>query len=282
MATRGAEATLREVRPRADARRGRGWYAVLARAGLVTKGISFGIVGVLAIEVAAGRDGKATSREGALHQLARHGFGKVLLIALALGFAAYAAWRLVEAYAEPGDGAKTLAKRAAYVGRGAIYGALAYSSAKIVLGAGGGQSQNAKAHHAAAEVLSWPGGTWLVGIAGGIVIGAGLWNVYRGVTRKFEDRWETGRMSATARKWGSRAGLAGHVARGVVFTLVGIFAIRAAVEYEPKDAIGIDGALQKLAQRPYGAYLLGLAAAGLVCYGLYCLVDARYRDVSAA
>jgi uncharacterized protein DUF1206 len=280
MATRGAQATIGGVRPRADARRGRGWYAALARAGLVTKGVSFGIVGVLAIELATGRGGKATSREGALHDLARDGFGQVLLSALALGFAAYAVWRFVEAYAEPQDGASAWAKRAGYVARGAIYGTLAYSAAKLVLGAGGGESQNGKAHHAAAEMLSWPAGTWLVGTVGAIVVGTGLWNVYRGITRSFEDRWETGRMSSDARKWGSRAGLVGHLARGVVFTLIGIFGIRAAVQYDPHEAIGMDGALQKLAHEPYGPYLLGLAATGLVCYGLYCLVDARYRDVS--
>lgn len=57
--------------------------------------------------------------------------------------------------------------------------------------------------------------------------------------------------------------------------------MKAAVEFDPKDAIGIDGALRKLANAPQGPYLLGLVAAGLLCYALYCLVDARYRDVSA-
>jgi hypothetical protein len=72
----------------------------------------------------------------------------------------------------------------------------------------------------------------------------------------------------------------GHLARGVVFTLIGAFVIRAAIEYDPKEAIGLDGALQKLAGAQYGPYVLGLTAAGLVAYGLYCLVDARFRDVS--
>ena len=130
-------------------------------------------------------------------------------------------------------------------------------------------------------MLSWPAGTWLVGVAGAIVIGVGLWNAYRGLSRKFEDKWETGGASEAARTWGSRAGVAGHLARGLVFALIGVFAIKAAVDYNPKDAIGLDGALQKLAHQAYGPWLLGLTAAGLVCYGLYCLVDARYRDVSA-
>jgi Domain of Unknown Function (DUF1206) len=274
---------------RADAQAGRGWYAILARTGLVAKGVSYGIVGILAIKLALGDGGHATSRAGALQSLAGQAFGKVMLALLALGFAAYAIWRFVQAVAEPvdaGDGetkgtAKKWGKRAGYVGRGLIYAGLTASTVKILLGSGGGQSQTGKAHKTTAMVLSWPAGTWLVGIAGAVIVGMGLWNLYRGVARKFEDRWRTGEMGEQARKWGARAGLVGHVARAVVFSLIGIFLVRAAIDYNPKDAIGLDGALRKLAHAGYGPYLLGLTAAGLVAYGLYCLVDARYRDVSA-
>jgi hypothetical protein len=269
------EAERIPIRVRGKAQSGSGWYAGLARVGLVAKGVSYGLVGVLAIALAAGHGGKATSRQGALQTLAHHGFGKVVLILLALGFAAYATWRFVQAFAEDG-----WAKRAGYVGRGLIYAGLTFSTVKLLVGAGGGGSQNAKAHHTAAKVLSWPGGTWLVGAAGAAFVGVGLWNLHRGLSRKFEDRWRTGEMSPAARTWGARAGTAGHVARGVVFGLIGVFVVRAALDYDPKQAVGLDGALQKLAHASYGPYLLGLTAAGLVCYGLYCLVDARYRDVS--
>jgi hypothetical protein len=197
---------------RAEAERGGGWYAALARAGLVAKGLSFGIVGVLAIELTLGSGGKATSREGALETLAQHGFGKLLLVLLAIGFAGYAIWRFVEAFAErDGEGgekgkAKKWGKRAGYVGRGLIYAGLSASAVKILLGPGSGQSQNERAHKTSAVVLSWPGGTWILGIAGAAIIGVGLWNFYRGITRKFEDRWRTGEMSQAARKWGGRVG----------------------------------------------------------------------------
>jgi hypothetical protein len=262
-------------------RSGSGWYAWLARAGLVAKGVSFGIVGVLAIKLAAGHGGKATSRQGALHTLAGETFGRVVLVLLVVGFASYAIWRFVEAWAAPGEDAKKWAKRLGSIGRGAIYASLAYSTAKLLAGAGGGSSQNERARQTTATALSWPAGTWLVGLAGAVVIGVGLWNLYRGLSGKFEDKWRTGEMGATARTWGGRVGTVGHVARGVVFGLIGVFVIRAAVQYDPKEAIGLDGALQKLASAAYGPYLLGLTAAGLIAYGLYCLVDARYRDVSA-
>lgn len=262
-------------------RSGSGWYAWLARAGLVAKGVSFGIVAVLAIKLAVGDGGKATSREGALHALAGESFGKVVLALLVVGFAAYALWRFVEAWAAPGEDAKKWAKRAGSVSRGLIYAALAYSAAKLLAGAGGSGSQNERARETAETLFSWPAGTWLVGIAGAVVIGVGLWNLYRGLALKFEDRWRTGEMGATARRWAGRVGAVGHVARAVVFGLIGVFVVKAALEYDPKEAIGLDGALQKLASAEYGPYLLGLTAAGLLAYGLYCLVDARYRDVSA-
>jgi hypothetical protein len=110
-------------------------------------------------------------------------------------------------------------------------------------------------------------------IAGALVIvGVGLWNLYRGVSRKFADKW---RGHST---WGEHVGVVGHIARFVVFGLIGVFAFKAAVDYDPKKAVGLDGALQKLAHASYGSYLLGLTAAGLIAYGLFCLVDARYRD----
>ena len=264
---------------------GRGWYAALARFGLVAKGLSYGLVGALALKLALGDGGKATSRTGALQQLAQHSFGKIVLILLAFGFAAYAAWRFVQAYAERTDAdeeaAKVWVKRAGYVGRGLVYAALTYSTVKIVTGSGQGQSQNTKAHHSAAMVLGWPAGRLLVGAGGLCLVAVAFWNLYRGLTRKFEDKWRVARLTPAVRRWGARAGVVGHVARFVVFGLIGVFALKAAIDYKPKDAIGLDGALQKLAHASYGPWLLGLTAAGLFAYGVYCLVDARLRDVSA-
>jgi Domain of Unknown Function (DUF1206) len=290
--TRNLGAAVGEAQhPAAETRRkaevGRGWYAWVARGGLVAKGVSFGIVGLLAIKLAVGEGGKATSRQGALQSLAQHSFGKILLFLLAIGFAAYALWRFIQAYAErdeeggeKGEG-KKWGKRAGYIGRGLIYAGLTYSTIRILAGSGQQQSQNQKAHHSTAIVLSWPGGRWIVAIGGIAIIGVGLWNLYRGLTKKFEEKWHTDEMSDTERTWGGRAGVAGHIARFVVFGLIGVFVTKAAIDYNPKDAIGLDGALQKLAHQSYGPWLLGLTAAGLVCYGIYCLVDARYRDVSA-
>jgi hypothetical protein len=257
------------------------WLNALARVGLVAKGVSYALVGVLALKLAADSGGKATSRQGALHTLAQQSFGKFLLIVLAFGFAAYAIWRFAQAFFDKnndGDGAKGLAKRAGYFGRGAIYAALTYSTIKILSGSAE-QSQNQKAHKTTATVLSWPAGKWIVGAAGLVLIGVGLWNGYRALEKKFLKNWKTERMSATAQRWGTRSGVVGLLARMVVFGLIGVFVVKAAYDYDPREAIGLDGALQKLASQTYGSWLLGLVAAGLLAYAVYCFFEARYREV---
>lgn len=246
-----------------------GWEQPLARAGLVAKGASYAIVGILALKLALGDGGKATSRQGALEELAGTTFGTVLLILLAIGLASYAVWRFIQAW--QGD---KWAKRLGWAARGVIYAGLTYSAVRILFGSSSQQSQNSKAHKTTAVVLAWPGGVWIVGIAGAVVAGVGLWQLYTGISRRFEKKWRG------FSKWGSRAGVVGHIARFVVFGLIGWFVIRAAVDYNPNDAIGLDGALQKLAHASYGSYLLGLTAVGLLAYAFYCLVDARYRDPS--
>jgi hypothetical protein len=257
------------------------WLNALARVGLVAKGVSYALVGVLAIKLAADSGGKATSRQGALHTLAQHSFGKFVLVVLAFGFAAYAVWRFAQAFFDKnndGDGAKGLAKRAGYFGRGAIYAGLTYSTIKILSGSAE-QSQNQKAHKTAATVLSWPAGKWIVGAAGLALIGVGLWNGYRALEKKFLKNWKTEKMGPTAQRWGTRSGVVGLSARMVVFTLIGIFVVKAAYDYNPREAIGLDGALQKLASQSYGSWLLGIVAAGLLAYAVFCFFEARYREV---
>jgi hypothetical protein len=265
---------------RRDAEQGRSWFAVLARAGLIAKGVSYGLVGLLAFKLALRDGGSATSREGALATLAREPFGEVGLVLLAFGFAGYAVWRLVEGIlGSDEDGVKDWGKRAGYIGRALMYAALTFATVRLLFGTHG-ESQTAEARGQTATVLGWPGGKWIVAAAGVAIVGAGAWNAYRGITRKFEEEWRTGRMSRVARAWGGRVAVLGHVARGVVFTLIGVFLVKAALEYHAKEVVGLDGALRKVVHAPYGPYLLGLVATGLLCYGAYCIVDARYRDLS--
>jgi Domain of Unknown Function (DUF1206) len=264
------------------ARRGRAsWIKALGRFGLVAKGVSYALVGYLALKLAYGAGGQATSRQGALATIASHSWGELVLIVLALGFAGYALWRLAETIWPPGDDGffKRTGKRIGTLARAAVYAGLTYSAFKVAFGATQQQSQSAQARRATAHVLTWSHGTWIVGIAGGCLIAAGLYNAYRGLKKKFTKRWDTPSMSAGARRWAERVGVIGLLARGLVFGLIGTFVVKAALDYDPREAIGLDGALQKLAHETYGEWLLGLTAVGLLAYAIFCVVEARYRRV---
>ena len=256
------------------------WVERLGRAGLVAKGVLYGVVGILAIKVALGARAEDPDKEGALRAIAGQPFGKFLLSVLAIGFAGYAAWRLAQALFDrdnEGEGAKGLAKRAGAFGKAVVYGALCGLTIATVAGAGGGGGSSEK--KTTADVLGLPLGRYLVFAVAAGFIGAALFNGYRAITCKFEKSLETERMSEAEEKAARGVGILGHLARFVVYGLIGAFLAQAAWEFEPKEAVGLDGALQKVARQAYGAWLLGAVAAGLIAYALYCFVQARYRDV---
>jgi hypothetical protein len=135
------------------------------------------------------------------------------------------------------------------------------------------------AKRSTAGILGWPAGPWIVGAIGFLLIGVALYQGYRGVTQSFLEESKTEEMSPVVRTWFGRIGTVGHLARFVVFGLVGVFLVKAAIEYNPKTAVGLDGALAKLANQPYGSVLLGIVAAGLIAFALYSFADARYRKI---
>jgi Domain of Unknown Function (DUF1206) len=255
------------------------WVEWAGRLGLVAKGAIYAIVGLLAIAVPLGLGGKASDRQGALRTVAEQRYGEALLIALAVGFAGYAIWRFVEAFLDrdnEGSGPKALAKRLGYFGRGLIYAGSCFVAVALVVGAGSGGGDERKE---TAKLLDLPLGRWIVGAVGLGFLAAGAYNLYRSLTKKFRKDLREHEMRSDVRSWAIAVGVFGHAARGVVFGLIGLFLLKAAIEYDPKEAIGLDGALRKLAQQTYGEWLLGLTAAGLVAYALFCIVQARYREV---
>jgi hypothetical protein len=133
-----------------------------------------------------------------------------------------------------------------------------------VLGKHGGSN---KEQEATKGILGWPGGRWIVyGIALGIA-GAALRNLYRAVSGKYKDSLKTGQMSAGELKWTTRIAFVGLMSRAVVFGLISWFFFKAAADYNAKEARGLDGALRKLANAPYGTVLLSIVAAGLFAFG---------------
>jgi hypothetical protein len=250
----------------------------LARAGFVARGLIYGLIGILAIKLALGAGGKTTDQEGALKTIAQQPFGQVLLILVAIGLAGYALWRLIHALIGHGpENSDSTFDRVAAFGSGIVYAGLCAIAIEILLGSGGNSSGNT--HKTTAGVLAWPAGTWLVGIAGAVLIGIALYQGYRGLSRDFLEDSKTDEMSPKVRSWIEWIGTFGHLARMVVFGLVGVFLINAAIDANSNKAVGLDGALAKLAHASYGPFLLGLVAAGLVAFGVYSLTDARYRRI---
>jgi hypothetical protein len=253
-------------------------FEVLSRGGFIARAVIYGVVGILAIKLAIGSGGKTTDQSGALKTVAHQPFGKVLLTLVAVGLAGYALWRLVHAVLGRGpERSDSGFDRVAALASGVAYGALCVLAAKILLGSGSGSSEHPS--KAAAGVLGWSGGTWLVGLAGAVFVGVALYQGYRGVSQDFLKDAKTEKMSVTARQWYAFAAIFGHLARMIVFGLIGIFLIKAAIDFNPNKAVGLDGALAKLANQPYGSALLGVVAAGLIAFALYSLADARYRRI---
>jgi hypothetical protein len=252
-------------------------FEYLSRAGFVARALIYGIIGVLAFKLALGHGGKLTNQQGALHTVAHQPFGKVLLTLVAIGLGGYSLWRLVRAAIGHGpEGSDSALERVAAFASGIVYGGFCVLAVEILAGRGGSASSPKKA---TAGIFGWPAGTWIVGIAGAVMIGVALYQAYRGLSHKFLDDSKTAEMSPKVRTWITWLGTAGHVARAIVFALVGIFLIKAALDFNPHAAVGLDGALAKIVHRSYGPYALGVVAAGLVAFALYSLSDARYRKI---
>ena len=250
----------------------------LSRSGFVARGLIYVIVGVLAVKLALGSSGANASQQGALEAIAHQPFGKVLLIVVAIGLAGYALWRMSHAVFGRGrERSDSALDRVTALASGIVYAGLCAVAVEILLGAGSGGSGTA--HHAAAGVLGWPAGTWLVGSAGVVLIGVGLYQGYRALSKEFLEDSKTEEMSPAVRRWIEWLGVFGYLARMVVFVLIGVFLVKSAIDFSPNNAVGLDGALAKLAHSAYGPFLLGVVAAGLVAFGIYSFSDARYRRI---
>jgi hypothetical protein len=249
----------------------------LARLGLAARGIVWLTVGLLAAQVALGKNKKA-DKNGALQTIANKPFGHLLLVVLVVGFLGYAAWRLLEAavgHTEEEEGRKRWTKRGTSLFRGLVYLGLAISTLKFLIsGTGKDNTQPLTA-----RVMKATGGRELVFIIGVGVIVGGLAMVVRAFRQKFEDKLDMGRMPSSLRSATTVLGTAGIAARGLVFALIGGFLVDAAVRFDPKKAKGLDASLKTVAHQPFGKVLLLAAALGLLAFSLWSFIEARYRKI---
>ncbi len=250
----------------------------LARAGLTARGIIYILIGWIAVLVALGRSAQEADQQGAIQLLAGKPYGLVSLWLLGIGFVGYALWRLSEAaFGVVGEGGGA-GPRLKSLGRAVVYAGFAVLTFKVISGAQG-SSQSHEQQDLTARVMQYPAGRWVVGIVGLIVVMAGLVLIMEGFRRKFMKYLRTDQMSARTRRVVRLLGTVGTVARGVVFALVGVLVIDAAITHSASKSGGIDKALLALRDQPFGVVLMLAAALGLLIFGIYGLCEARWRKV---
>ncbi|MFE9808300.1 DUF1206 domain-containing protein [Streptomyces sp. NPDC005227] len=251
-----------------------------ARAGLTARGVIYALVGVLALRIAFGGSGHQADRGGALQEIASKPFGAVLLWALGVGVVGMALWRLSEAvFGSAGEDGGKPAKRLMAAGRCVFYGFVAYSVLSFAAGSRGSGAGDKKSRDVTAKALGLPGGQWIVGAVGLGLVAAGVWIAVRAIMRKYHKHLKLGEMSRRVRQVVDVTGVGGGTARGAVFAAAGVFAVRAAVEYEPDKAKGMDDTLRSFAGTPMGPWLLALIAVGLILFGVFSFAMARWRKV---
>jgi hypothetical protein len=257
------------------------WIEGLGRCGHVAIGVVYATIGVLAAQTALSSGGDTTDSHGALGWIVQAPFGRVILAALALGFAGYATWRFMQAVRDTeskGTSPMGVLNRLVYALIGATYGVLAVSAFDLALGhaASGGDSGDVAARDWTAWLLAQPFGQVLVATVGLGIIGVSLVQFYLASSGNCCDSLQTSDLNQMQDRLLRTGGRIGFSARGISLAIVGILLLVAAYDARSDDVRGLGGALATLAQQPFGPWLLGIVACGLVVYGAFMMVKARY------
>lgn len=259
------------------------WVERLERFGYITRGVVYATIGVLALQLAMGSGGGATTQTGAIARLGSQPFGQILLILIVLGLASYALWGFVRAIFDPlhrGDDFKGSVARLGFAISGLSYALLVIPTLQFLMNKGG-IAQTGNSADISVQLFKLPFGMWLVAGFGLLWIGVGLGQLYTAYKRDFEKDFQFNKMSAAERTWATRLGQIGYAARGIVFVVIGSLISQAGLTHNPSQAQGFDAALLKLAQAPYGTLLLSGVALGLIAFGIFSALSARWIKVSA-
>jgi hypothetical protein len=264
------------------ARHARPWVRIMARLGYVAKGVVYATIGILAMLEALGMGGKTASPDGAMQSIGSQPLGGLLLVLLSVGLFGYAAWKVVQGVMDPDDrgtDAHGVVRRVAYVGSGVIHGLLAYTAAQSVFGA---EDSSEDAMAASAMAYQPPVGRILVAVVAVAVIAVGLYQLYAAYKAKFRGELALGRMGGARELWTTLLGRIGTAARALAIGAAGAFLLLAAYQSDPKETRGLGGALETIQHQPLGSYMLGVIAAGLVLYGAFMFLVARYRCIDTS
>ena len=245
----------------------------IARTGYAAKGTVYVLLGALTFMAALNLGGQKAGQMQVLEFLDKKPFGNILLLLVALGIACYSIWRFTQAFSDPeniGSDSKGKMKRFAFFLSGCSYLALGYFAILKILGSGnsGQEGQNS-------SLLMSDLGLILLGIAGAVILGRGLYQFYKAFNENF-----TKKMSLwfERRKLVKNVAKAGVISRGVLFVIIGYFAIRAAISSDPSKMKTTGEAFSFIETSSYGSLLLALIALGAVAYGVYMFLTAKYRN----
>jgi hypothetical protein len=251
----------------------------LARWGLAARATNYVLVGILVVALAFGSQQGETDQHGALEQTAHHTGGAILVWIIAIGLAAYALWRLSETVFGVAGKRDETGPRLLSLWRAVVYAAIASNAFRVAIGSGN-QNQAGKEQSYSATLMRHTAGRWLVGVIGVAFAVFGVALVVKGIKRKFLDNLELSALDRHRRRLVELLGSTGSIGRGIVFGMVGAFVVAAAVDYDPKKAAGLDGALRNLRDATGGPVLLLVVALGLFLFGAYGYCEAAWRRVT--
>jgi hypothetical protein len=252
------------------------WLDTAARIGLVAYGLVHLVVAWLAVQLALGDQQGSADSQGAVQQLAQQPFGQFLVWSVAIGMFLLALWQGLEAFFGYRDeeGFTQVRKRVTAAGKAVVYIVIGISAVHAATGPA--KSKKNGTDSTTAKVMDWPGGQVIVAAVGLFIIGMGAYLVYRAWTEKFAKHINAEGKTGETGKAYLWFGKAGYTAKGVTFGIVGALFLYAGVSHDPKKSGGLDQALHKVLQQPFGPVLLVLIALGLACYGLFCFARARH------
>ena len=256
------------------------WLDHIARVGLIAYGLVYLLIAWLAVQLALGDGGGEASPSGALHELAQQPFGEAIVWAVAVGMLLLVVWRLIEAVFGHREvsGSERVRKRVASAGKACIYAFLGVTAVRVAVGSESSQGSSQSSRGMTAKLMDLPAGQWIVVAVGlGVIVYAAV-VAWIGWNEKFAEDLQTEDKLGYSGAAYLLLGKVGHLAKAAVFAIVGGLVVYAGVTHQPEESGGLDQALQKVLEQPFGPYLLVAIGVGLACYGLFALAWARHID----
>ncbi|AKD04785.1 DUF1206 domain-containing protein [Pontibacter korlensis] len=260
------------------------WVENFAKFGLTAKGIVYCLVGAIAFMAAfelGGQSTQSAGRSNIFKTIQDMPAGNILLGLVAAGLICYTLWRFIQAVKDTegkGSNAKGTAMRLRYMFSGIIYGSLAFLAVRMVLGNSSGSGSDSR-QTLTAKLLEQPFGQWLVGIVATGTVIAGLYQIYYGYSEKYQKEVQGSGLKHDVEHRMIRAGKLGYIARGIVWIVIGYLFLQAALKSSAKEAGGSTEAFQFLENTSYGSFILGAVALGLICYGIFMFMRAKYQPI---